>query len=476
MTRRSIWKGLLLLALAAPAGAAQDELPEDVMLKRAEEHVAAGRHEQAVNVYRNLALRHPDTEPGRIAAKRSQPTAYLGWGQIVEHGPPENRVVVAVLAEGYTLGHQSAFDKVAATIPTLFERQRTFEEYFRFFSFLRVNLRSADDGVDGFGREYDTALDARILATDAGHVGVDNRKVFEVLDELPSHNRLAIVLVKRELLGTGGGGVAVIGGRSERTIIHEWGHAFGGLSDEYASRTHDRGQPRSGINVSITEDPKRVPWAHWIEAKVPRIGVYEGASGQVRDAWKPTSGGCVMESGEFFCVVCQEALVLAIYRLVDPIDAAEPLPHPPTGSDDLVLETEQDFSVTVLRPTSHDLEVRWYVLPAPDAPVRPERPTGQPRTAPLAEQPRGEQRRDRRKRGPLPVIEEKPHMQTRPDRDGRHSLRLKASDLEPGRYRLVCRVLDTTKIRGERFPWVLKDEHGLLESERSWWIRVPGTE
>jgi hypothetical protein len=38
---------------------------------------------------------------------------------------------------------------------------------------------------------------------------------------------------------------------------------------------------------------------------------------------------------------------------------------------------------------------------------------------------------------------------------------------------VICRVKDTTKLRGEKWPWVLKDELGLLESERAWWIEVP---
>lgn len=52
-------------------------------------------------------------------------------------------------------------------------------------------------------------------------------------------------------------------------------------------------------------------------------------------------------------------------------------------------------------------------------------------------------------------------------------LKLRAKDLEPGRYRVVCRVRDTTKVKGDRHPWVLADEHDLLVSERAWWVEVP---
>jgi hypothetical protein len=60
----------------------------------------------------------------------------------------------------------------------------------------------------------------------------------------------------------------------------------------------------------------------------------------------------------------------------------------------------------------------------------------------------------------------------RPKRGGWHTLSLKRRDLAPGRYRLICRAKDTTEIRGDRWPWVLKDEEGVLESERAWWVEV----
>ena len=70
-------------------------------------------------------------------------------------------------------------------------------------------------------------------------------------------------------------------------------------------------------------------------------------------------------------------------------------------------------------------------------------------------------------------IESKPTKESLYDADGEHELLIRPTDLEPGVYRVVCRVKDTTELRGERYPWVLKDALGLLESERVWWIEIP---
>ena len=69
-------------------------------------------------------------------------------------------------------------------------------------------------------------------------------------------------------------------------------------------------------------------------------------------------------------------------------------------------------------------------------------------------------------------MSEKPTRQGRAESDAESVLSLLRDELAPGLYRITCRVKDPTELRGERFPWVLKDERGLLESERIWWLEV----
>ncbi|MDP6408396.1 MAG: M64 family metallopeptidase [Planctomycetota bacterium] len=455
-----IW---LILSCAQGPQPLSDPTPQATLLERAEARAGEGHYADAATLYGRLARDHPDTPEGRTAARRSQSSAYLGSAAIVENGPGENRVDVALMGDGYQLREMRGFDKLAEDIPPLFERQATLREYYTYFNFRRLALVSADNGVDGFGREYDTALDGRTLGTYAGHVGVSAERVRAMLDEWGEHDSLAIVFVKQGVLGTGGGGFATIGGRNAKTTIHEWGHAFAELGDEYATKTHERGGVSRRVNVSDTDDPEEVPWAHWIKAGVRGIGVYEGASGQVRGAWKPTSGGCVMESGEFFCPPCREALVLRIYSIVDPIESCSPLPHPRRHAVQLVLDDPLEFEVEVMRPENHRLEVRWWVIPERGAPMEPEERLQRYRN----------RHTDRRGRGPLAMIPLDPAATSRGQRSGRHRFRLERGDLESGRYRVLCRARDRTLLRGERTPWVLEDPDDLLVSQRAWWVVVP---
>ena len=467
----------MLCALVLAAGTVRDaESDAQEMLARAESLAHAERFDEARVLYRSLAEKYPGTAAGAVGVRRSAPSAFLGWKEIEKSGPPSNRVDVVLMGDGYTLEHMKTFDRLAEDVPRLFERQKTFREYGSYLNFARADMVSAENGVIGFGRTYDTALGGRVLGTIAGHVGIDRAKVAAALAEVPDNDDLAIVFVRQGVYGTGSRGVAVVGGTDARTVMHEWGHAFAGLSDEYDVEQVRHPAPiQSGINVSSTDDPKKVPWAHWIAAKVPGIGVYQGAAGRVRGAWKPTSAECVMDHADFFCPVCQEAIVLRLYSLVDPIEAASPPPLPPGIREPIEVRDEQPVEITVrpMKPASHELEVRWWVIPEASLPET----HGGLRDAPgpggtyVAE--RSKAPVDRRRRGPLPVLPGKPHATTHPNGEGVHTLKLRASDLEPGRYEVVCRVRDTTEIPGEKWPWVLKDEQEVLQSERVWWIRVP---
>lgn len=450
----------ILLALAGAS--AEDEA--FAALDKAEKLARGGKYAEAHNAYERLAKKFPDTEAGRIAARRSTPSAFLGWDYVVENGPSSNRVDVVLMGDGYEIDHLKAFAKFAADIPPLFDRQPTFREYRRYLNFVRCDLVSAQDGVDGFGRDYDTALNAKTGDTYAGHVVIDRASVQTTLAELPEHDGLAICFVKNGVLGTGGGGYATIGGRNFTTTVHEWGHAFGLLGDEYdTEQSAHQGATGRAANVSDTPDPALVPWKHWLDAKHPSVGIYEGAAARRKGAWKPTVSGCTMQSGERFCVVCQEQLVLRIYAFVDPIDGTTPEPQPHRAREPLAVGPEGlEIAVQVMRPESHELEVTWWILPEARFPSTGGAVPGA-RTSAI---------KDRSRRGPLPAIADEPYVKPRGESDGRHVLKLKHKDLEPGKYLVVCRAKDTTRIRGEKWPWVLRDTAGVLESERSWWIVV----
>lgn len=461
-----------LLALAAglpaqePDESAEREAEAEERLGDAEAAAARGEYWVAVQKYMNLARLYPETRAGRVGDQRRQPNAFLGWSDMVRNGPSENRVDVVLLGDGYMLNKQDEFDRMVEIVPELFKRNEVFGEYFPYLNFIRANLRSAENGVGGYGRKVDTALQGRASGSAQGHVTVDRGLAQKHLEEVSGHDGLALCFVKAGSHGTGGFGIAVIGGRPTRAVVHEWGHAFAGLGDEYSRSTGLRGALGRRPNLSETDDPGRVPWRHWLELGARNVGIHRGGGGSAQGTWKPTVNGCLMDDGQEFCMVCREVLVLKIYEYVDPIEATDP---PALGWRDTLRDVRPEFlevgrrplklEVTVMQPDSHDLEVAWWVRPFAEAP----RYAGVERRFP-----------DRRRRGPLPPLPGEPADETRANSKGVHRFLVREHDLDPGRYVVICRVRDTTEVRGSRYPWVIRDERGLLESECRWLVEIVG--
>jgi hypothetical protein len=418
-------------------------------LAAAEQKLASGAFAAAVADYRAIAKKWPRTEGGALAQLRTGSNAYLGRIPLQVSGPSENRVDVFVLGDGYVLAGLNQFVDVAKSVPKNFGRDPVLDEYAAFHNFWAGCIVSREDGIDGFNREYDTALNGHMIQGSHEQAAVDHGAVRRLMANTVEFEGLAVVFVRAGHLGTGGGGIAVIGGREDDTVIHEWGHAFAGVGDEYVDKTH-RGTPQSRINVSASGDPKQVPWKHWLDAKAPGIGVYEGAAGMQRGAWKPTTGGCVMESGRYFCAVCREAVVLSIYRRVDPIDGCKP----PVELRLVARDESPKVALDLLKPKTHGLDVRFWVFQLGQEPPALSQQPGQ-----------------RARRGPLPRIEAPPAHRVL-NAGSRVEWSIPFRERAPGKYVVVCRVRDDTKVPRDTLPWVLKDDHGVLESERRWQLVV----
>ncbi len=248
---------LLVFSIAIAIGAGTGGIPAQGAeyaaareLVKAEEAASKGSYSRAVGLYKRIAKKWPETASGFVAEQRSRSTAFLGWADIVRNGASDNRLDIVIMGDGYRLGDQNDFDDVAKSIPKLFRRHKLLGEYYSYQNFIRVNLRSKDQGVTGFGRIKDTALGGRISGAVQGQVGVDVAKARGYLAEVEDNDGFAIAIVKAGSAGTGGSGIAAVGGRADDTIILEWGHAFANLSDEYTTFTWHRGPARNTINLS----------------------------------------------------------------------------------------------------------------------------------------------------------------------------------------------------------------------------------
>lgn len=96
-------------------------------------------------------------------------------------------------------------------------------------------------------------------------------------------------------------------------VVHEFGHSFGALADEYSTDSYDDPYYFSdvepwerNITTKVDFDGK---WKYMIDSGVPGVGLFEGAGYQSKGVWRP-SEDCRMRTNtaEGFCPVCREAV------------------------------------------------------------------------------------------------------------------------------------------------------------------------
>ena len=85
---------------------------------------------------------------------------------------------------------------------------------------------------------------------------------------------------------------------SKYVTAHEFGHSIGRLQDEYGGKGYYEYGSKEGPNVSYTDDPELVPWTRFLKDDTYKhyVGIYEGAVGYDRGAWRPSQDSIMRNS------------------------------------------------------------------------------------------------------------------------------------------------------------------------------------
>lgn len=300
---------------------------------------------------------------------------HWSWGRaaadyvtMAHNGPSSNRVDIVFLGDGYT---SSQIDTVYVThIQVLLDHvfagtEDPFPRYEKFFNVHRVNVVSNESGADVPPEIYrDTALDASYYfhGGEKRALYIDAFKAYHALEQglagAGFSAEMRPVTVNDTIYGGGGGIYAVYAGGNSSTAeiaLHELGHAFSDLADEYSNGgTYSGPEPDE---VNITTSPTGEKWVNWLgytdpdHPEIGTIGAYEGADGYAYGLYRPSENSKMRSLGRPFDAVSREQIILDIYDYVDPLDTwvdnTETLVDPPS------------LWVDVVDPDV--IRVRWYV-------------------------------------------------------------------------------------------------------------------
>ena len=265
-------------------------------------------------------------------------------------GPVENRLNIVILGDGYLEDRAEQFAQHTqnATLDLFDEFPfKNYQGYFNVFSiFLPSNAsgaaRTPQQLIDNqYGSTFYYAGIERLL------VPTKPERVTEVLTEyFPSFDQV-IMLVNTGRYGGSGGWIATSSIHEEagEIILHELGHSFGDLADEYWAGSQ---YARETYNMTRESSESRVSWKNWLGDFT--VGHYPYPA---NNNWYKPHQNCKMEYlGSRFCSVCAEQLIRTIQRNVLAVDQFSPIEQV-VGNDPI------RFEVQPVEPRPNTMKIQW---------------------------------------------------------------------------------------------------------------------
>ena len=282
-------------------------------------------------------LRHR-VDPADILIRDRSHEQQTPWHYIRKGGDSRDCIDVAIVAEGFTEEQMPEFLAMCDSSIAALTAHEPYSSLIDRFNFVAVMPVSHQNGISiphsnlwfdtALGAHYDTFYSDRYLTIPSVN------RLYDICTGIPFEHFL--ILANTEEYGGGGifNSYTIASARLRRAklevIVHEFGHSFGGLGDEYfyddqyeTMYPSDTEPWEPNLTTLVDFDSK---WRDMLPAGTPiptpadgrdlttKVGVYEGGGYQSKGVYRPTQE-CRMKINEVevFCPVCQRA----IRRLID---------------------------------------------------------------------------------------------------------------------------------------------------------------
>jgi len=202
--------------------------------------------------------------------------------KLINHGDPHTKVDIVILPDGYTKGEMKKFRKDAIKLLDLLFKTSPFKEKKTDFNVWAVEIPSKESGIDNpnAGKYVDNILSCSFnsFGSDRYVLTWNNKTIRKAAARAP-YEHLYILFNDTKY---GGGGIYNLYSTctsdnrwSGYVFVHEFGHSFGGLGDEYytSSVAYD-GFYETGVepwdpNVTALLNPDNVKWKDMMEPDTP---------------------------------------------------------------------------------------------------------------------------------------------------------------------------------------------------------------
>lgn len=286
---------------------------------------------------------------------------------LLYNGDPERFINVVILGDGYMENELETFSEDALSFSDALFGKSPFDQYKNYFNVFIINVPSNESGADHPGTASDEptnplpmeTVDTYFDATfDSGGIHrlltVNNSKATSVVFSNIVNADQIVVLVNSNEYGGSGGFTAVssTNASANEIAIHEIGHSFSDLGDEYyAGDQFSRERP----NMTMETDPGSVKWTNWIGEQ--GVDVYQHCCGGMSESWYKPHEQCLMRSlNREFCPVCKETTIEVIHDLTNIIQNIS-IMDDEISVDQFPIE----ISVDLLVPNPNTVVTKWIL-------------------------------------------------------------------------------------------------------------------
>ena len=316
-------------------------------------------------------------DPADQAIVRKPMPASIAPLAIHESGPPAEKVDLLILGDGYTQAETDKFERDARRLSDYLFSVSPFKEREGDFNVWGLMVPTPESGVSrpSTGDYHASALGSRydIFGSERYVLALDNRALRDIAQQAPYE--FIEILVNNQTYGGGGifGAFSTAAADSDWAnylFVHEFGHHFAGLADEYytspvayAPAEAARPEPWEP-NATASTQREALKWRHLVDAKTKlptswrkaafekysrstqkrraelrakrrpekemnalfreelatinrmfasepnrkRVGLFEGAKYEAQGYYRPQLQCLMFDRSERFCRVCSEAV------------------------------------------------------------------------------------------------------------------------------------------------------------------------
>jgi len=261
------------------------------------------------------------------------PLTSSGLGRTLKGRSVGEGIHLVVLGDGYQVDQQKQYRQDVLQMMALMMRDPSIAAHFDAWNVHMVETPSVDSGIDDnvLRDNRDTVYNTGYFCKEVRRlICGDQLAMYDVaITEYPDFDAI-VILVNDSRYGGGGGNVAIASTSSPEIALHELGHSFAGLADEYI----DRYLPQNSLpnyveglfaNISVNNDPAQVPWRHWFTStdlttnSDQEVGVFEGAFYRPAGYFRPTQDSLMRSYDGQLGPVNGEEWALRVYARINSV-------------------------------------------------------------------------------------------------------------------------------------------------------------